>query len=82
MKTRVTIFPLRLPLSLKSALEKLSERDGTSMNQFLVIAAAEKIAAMQTKEFFLERKARADRKAFRRILNRKGGERPRPHDEI
>jgi hypothetical protein len=82
MTTRVTTFPLRLPVSLKAALEALSERDGTSMNQFLVIAAAEKIAAMQTEEFFLERKTRADRKAFRRILNRKGGEPPRPDDTI
>jgi hypothetical protein len=67
---------------MKTALEKISERDGTSMNQFLVIAAAEKIAAMETERFFEERKNRADRKAFRRILNRKGGETPRPEDAI
>jgi hypothetical protein len=52
------------------------------MNQFLVIAAAEKIAAMQTEEFFAQRSKNADRKAFRRILNRKGGEPPRPEDSI
>lgn len=52
------------------------------MNQFLVIAAAEKIAAMETERFFAERSERADRKAFRRILSRKGGEPPRPDDRI
>ena len=36
------------------------------MNQFLVVAAAEKIAAMQTEEFFSQRRNRADREAFRR----------------
>jgi hypothetical protein len=82
MTTRVSTFPLRLPVSMKAALEKISERDGTSMNQFLVIAAAEKIAAMETERFFEERRARADRKAFRRILNRKGGQRPRPGDAM
>ena len=82
MNTRVSTFPLRLPVSMKAALEKISKRDGTSLNQFLVIAAAEKIAAMETEEFFAERKNRADRKAFRRILNRKGGEPPRPEDAI
>jgi hypothetical protein len=82
MTTRITTFPLRLPASLKTALETLSKRDGTSMNQFLVVAAAEKIAAMQTEEFFLERRTRADRMKFRRILNRKGGEPPRPDDQI
>jgi hypothetical protein len=81
MTTKVAIFPLRLPVSLKTALENISDRDGTSMNQFLVVAAAEKIAAMQTEEFFLERRNRADREAFRRILNRQGGEPPSPEDE-
>jgi hypothetical protein len=51
------------------------------MNQFLVVAAAEKIAAMQTEEFFLTRRNRADREAFRRILNREGGEPPRAEDQ-
>lgn len=82
MTTRTATFPLRLPVSMKAALEKISERDGTSMNQFLVIAAAEKIAAMETERFFLERRQRADRRAFRRILNRKGGEPPRPEDTL
>jgi len=80
--TKTSTFPLRLPVSMKAALEKISERDGTSMNQFLVIAAAEKIAAMETERFFEERRDRVNRKAFRRILNRKGGEPPRPEDTI
>jgi len=42
--------------------------------------AAEKIAAMQTEEFFLERRNRADRDAFRRILSRSGGAEPAPND--
>lgn len=82
MTTRVSTFPLRLPVSMKAALEKIAERDGTSMNQFLVIAAAEKIAAMETENFFAERRTRADRTAFLRILNRKGGEPARPEDSI
>ena len=81
MTTRVSTFPLRLPVSLKTALETISDRDGTSINQFLVVAAAEKIAAMETEEFFLSRRNRADREAFRRILNRRDGEPPRPEDE-
>jgi hypothetical protein len=80
MTTRVATFPLRLPVSLKAALEEISERDGTSLNQFLVVAAAEKIAAMETERFFAERRGRADDAAFLRILNREGGEPPRPED--
>jgi hypothetical protein len=36
---------------------------------------------MQTEDFFRERRARADDEAFLRILNREGGEPPRPEDE-
>ena len=82
MTTRVCTFLLRLPVSMKAALEEISKRDGTSLNQFLVIAAAEKITAMETERFFAERKGRANRKAFRRILYRKGGKPPRPEDAI
>jgi hypothetical protein len=70
-----------LPVSLKAALEKISERDGTSINQFLVVAAAEKIAVMQTEEYFLTHRNRAVREFFRRILSREGGEAPHADDE-
>jgi hypothetical protein len=43
---------------------------------------AEKLAAMQTKTFFRERRARADMAAFRRILDRSGGEAPWEDDRI
>jgi hypothetical protein len=46
------------------------------------IAAAEKIAAMETERFFAERRGRADDAAFLRILNREGGEPPRPEDTM
>jgi len=82
MTTKSGIFPLRLPVSLKAAVEKLSTQDGTSMNQFIVVAVAEKLSAMQTESFFTERRARADRDAFLRILNREGGEPPRDDDRL
>ena len=80
MTGRNSTYPLRLPASLKREVEKLSKQDGTSINQFVVVAVAEKIAAMTTATFFEERRARADQKTFRRILNRKGGEAPRAGD--
>jgi hypothetical protein len=43
---------------------------------------AEKLAAMGTAEFFAERRARADFKAFDRLMRRKGGEPPGPDDTI
>lgn len=75
-------YPLRLPLSVKAAAERLSREDRTSMNQFVATAVAEKIAAMETARFFEDRKARADLAAFDQILRRSGGEPPREGDEM
>ncbi len=83
MTTKVSTFSLRLPISLKAAVEKLAAADGTSMNQFLVMAAAEKLSAITTAEaFFAERGGRADPEAAIRFLTRPGGEAPRPDDEL
>ena len=79
--SKSTTFPLRLPISLKAELERLSKEDGVSINQYVVVAVAEKVSAIQTAAFFEQARAKADRKKFRKILNRKGGEKPRPGDE-
>ncbi len=75
-------YPLRLPRSLKQAVERLSRQDGTSINQFVATAVAEKVGALETAEFFTDRKKRADFKASDRIMRRRGGEPPREGDEL
>jgi len=81
MKTKTTAYPLRLPVSLKAAASRLSKQEGTSINQFVVMAVAEKISALSTAEFFEQHRAKVNRPAFLRILNRKGGAPPAPGDE-
>lgn len=75
-------YPLRLPRSLKEAVERLSREDRTSINQFIATAVAEKVSALQTARFFADRKARADFQAFDKILRRRGGKKPRAGDEM
>jgi uncharacterized protein (DUF1778 family) len=75
-------YPLRLPRSLKDAVERISKEEGTSINQFVATAVAEKVSALQTATFFQERKARADFKALDRIRKRRGGKPPRAGDEM
>ena len=79
--TQTKTYPLRLPRSLKRAVQQQSKEDGTSMNQFVATAVAEKLSAMRTAEFFASRKARANFKAFDKIMKRRGGKPPRPGDE-
>jgi hypothetical protein len=75
-------YPLRLPRSLKEAVERLSREDGTSINQFVATAVAEKVSALQTAKYFADRRARADFKAFDKIVRRRGGKAPRADDEL
>ncbi|MCX6610135.1 MAG: toxin-antitoxin system HicB family antitoxin [Acidobacteria bacterium] len=79
----VSTFSLRLPISLKAAVERMAAADGTSMNQFLVMAAAEKLSAIQTAEaYFSELRGHGDREVAIAFLSRAGGEPPRSDDEI
>lgn len=80
--TKSAPYVLRLPVSLQENLAQVAENEGISINQFITLAVAEKLAVMETTRFFNERAARADMDAFRRILNREGGEPPRPGDEM
>ena len=75
-------YPLRLPGSLKEAVERLSREDRTSINQFVTTAVAEKVSTLQTARFFANRKARADFEAFDKIMRRSGGKKPREGDEM
>ncbi len=52
MKGNIGTYPLRLPRSLKAEVERRAREDGTSVNQFVTTAVAEKLAAMSTAEFF------------------------------
>jgi hypothetical protein len=75
-------YPLRLPRSLKEAVVRLSREDRTSINQFVATAVAEKVSALQTAKYFADREARADFKAFDRIMKRRGGKPARKGDEM
>ncbi|MBV7332076.1 toxin-antitoxin system HicB family antitoxin [Chloroflexi bacterium TSY] len=82
MTTQAATYSLRLPISLKEAVADAAKRDGISMNQFIMLAVAEKLSAMETAHFFAERRERVDMVRFRQILNRSGGEPPQDGDEI
>lgn len=80
--TETTTYPLRLPRSIKVAAENLARAEGISMNQFIATAVAEKLSALSTADFFVQRARRAKPDALDKILNRQGGEPPRAGDEL
>jgi hypothetical protein len=74
-------YALRLPVSLKREVEKVARNDGTSLNQFIVTAVAEKLSALRTADFFEERRQRADIDAALAVMTRTRGETPQQGDE-
>jgi len=82
MKKQVSTYPLRLPKSLKAAVSNICAEDGTSINQFVTTAVAEKVSAMKTAEFFAAHAADADVDAALRLLRRDGGQPPEPPDRL
>ena len=78
-----TNYALRLQSSIMEELKKVAEKEGTSINQFINVAVAEKLAVLRTVAYFKERAAHADMGAFRRFLESEGGaEPPRAGDEL
>jgi uncharacterized protein (DUF1778 family) len=75
-------YSLRLQPSLKGAAERAAAEDGASLNQFINVAVAEKLAALDTAKFFRERATRGSREAFLAFLDQAGDSPPEAGDEI
>ena len=75
-------YPLRLPRSIRASIERLSKKEGVTINQFVSIAVAEKLAMLEAESYFVERQARTDLDAFDRLMTRPTGEPPRAGDEL
>ena len=65
-------YTLRLLASLKTEAEKVVEEEGTTLNQFINVAVAEKLAALRTARYFQEHATRADLETFDRLLGTAG----------
>jgi hypothetical protein len=78
----VSNYALRLQTSLLEEVRKIAQEEGTTINQFINVAVAEKLSALKTEEYFKSRAAKGDRAAFRRILDKAGTEEPREGDEL
>ena len=50
-------YPLKLPASLKAAAQRLAKEDGVSLNQWISVAVAQKIGAVETEADFLKTRA-------------------------
>lgn len=75
-------YALRLQTSIMDELRRVVEEEDTTLNQFINVAVAEKLAALRTERYFQERAARANRADFMAILERAGTDAPIEGDEL
>ena len=76
-------YPLKLPTSIKTAAQRLAKEDGVSLNQWIAVAIAQKIGAVETAADFLSTRAGTARPADMLVfLDRAGDEAPVAGDEV
>jgi hypothetical protein len=62
-------YPLKLPLSIKKAAQRLAKEDGVSLNQWIAAAVAQKVGVVETAaEFFGKRAGKATGEGLMKFL--------------
>ncbi len=76
-------YPLKLPLSIKKAAQRLAKEDGVSLNQWIAAAVAEKVGVIETAAEFLEERAgKATGVGLMKFLRSAPRVAPEPEDRI
>ena len=78
----MSTLSVRLPNWLHKQLRECAKREGTSLNQLISSAAAEKLAALMTEDYLEARVKRASRKKFEAALNAVPDVEPEPSDHV
>lgn len=74
-------YPLKLPLSIKRAAERLAKEDGVSLNQWIASAVAQKVGVAETAaEFFKKRAGAATGDGLMKFLRNAPNVPPEPED--
>jgi hypothetical protein len=76
-------YPLKLPISVKKAAQRLAAEDGVSLNQWIAAAVAEKVGVVETAaEFFKRRAGDASGAGLAKFLRHAPDLKPEDEDRI
>jgi len=76
-------YPLKLPLSIKKAAQRLAKEDGVSLNQWIAAAVAQKVGVVETAaEFFTKRAGKATGDGLMKFLRTAPNVPPEPQDAV
>lgn len=66
----MSTISLRVPDSLHNAVRQMAQEEHISVNQFILLALAEKVSALKTLDYLEERARRGERGRFESALNK------------
>lgn len=66
----MSTLSIRLPNSLHEATKQFVQKEHVSMNQFIMLAVAEKLSCLATEDLLKTRAKRGDRKKFLAVLKK------------
>jgi hypothetical protein len=76
-------YPLKLPLSIKKAAQRLAKEDGVSLNQWIAAAVAQKVGVVETAaEFFANRAGKATGDGLMKFLRNAPNAPAEPPDSL
>jgi len=78
----MTTLSLRLPESLHKEVKNLAKHEGISINQFISSAVAEKMSALLTEEYLLERAKKSNKKSFLNAMSKVPDVEPEEIDKL
>jgi uncharacterized protein (DUF1778 family) len=78
----MSALSLRLPRSLHDQLRELAQEEGISVNQFVMLAVAEKVASISTIEYLEKRAKRGSREKLLAILDKVPDVEPEEFDRL
>lgn len=76
------VMSLRVPKTLHEQVKELAEDEGISINQFVMLALAEKVATLQAIDYLERRAARGSREQLLAILAKAPDVEPEPYDRL
>lgn len=65
----MSTLSIRIPNSVYEAVKEFAAEDNISINQFISSAIMEKITALETENYLEKRAAKADKNAFKTMLD-------------
>ena len=71
-----------LPKSLRARIEAAAKEEGISVNEYVALAATEKIAARDAVRYLEERAKRGSREKLLRVLAKAPDAEPEEHDRL